>query len=470
MSAGPFWGRASRSTRRNFLRGIGGATLALPFLESIPERSAWSAEAAPTFALFVCAVEGVVPSSFFAAATGALTSEGLAQEGKATSELSRHAEQLLFVRNVNWPQNTTGDSHAEGLAMALTAQPPLGSSSNATGAGPSADQVIASEVHPGEPPLTLFAGNLRGAYIGERLSFTGEGQVATAIDNPYLLYQELIGLVDAGGGTTPEGEEAARRLVESRNSIHDLVRDDLQTLMSDSRMSSNDRERLQQHFDAIRDAEITMDGTGDGLMESCTSAGLDIDRLEALETFNFTPQGAMIEEIAELQMSLVALAFACNYRRAATLQWGTGYDGTVYPVPANERGWVFSHISHRTQSDGSVGNDAQAEVAHAEIDVVRMQTLAAGLDHFAARGLADQSLVLWTLNYADGPSHSFRNIPHIIWGSGGGYLRQGEYVDPGATTNDRLLNTLISATIQDTGRTMEDFGEGDGGQLDQLLA
>lgn len=36
--------------------------------------------------------------------------------------------------------------------------------------------------------------------------------------------------------------------------------------------------------------------------------------------------------------------------------------------------------------------------------------------------------------------------------------------------NDELLNTLISAAIQDTGATVEDFGEGAGGQLDAIRA
>jgi hypothetical protein len=79
-------------------------------------------------------------------------------------------------------------------------------------------------------------------------------------------------------------------------------------------------------------------------------------------------------------------------------------------------------------------------------------------------------LVLWTNHYAEGPSHSFRNVPHIIWGNGGGYLKQGEYIDVGSMTNQRLLNTLISAAIQDTGETMENFGSGPAGQLQVVRA
>ena len=128
----------------------------------------------------------------------------------------------------------------------------------------------------------------------------------------------------------------------------------------------------------------------------------------------------------------MALAFACNYNRVATLQWGDGTDGTKYSVPSNASlGWPFHHLSHRVDSDGATGMNPTAEQAHAEIDVLRMQTLLHGLDAFKARGLQDKSVIMWTNHIADGPSHSARNVPHIIWGNGGGYLKQGQYVDAG---------------------------------------
>ena len=51
-------------------------------------------------------------------------------------------------------------------------------------------------------------------------------------------------------------------------------------------------------------------------------------------------------------------------------------------------------------------------------------------------------------------------------GSGGGFLKQGQYVDAAGTTNNRLLNTLLSAALQDTQTPVLDFGDGPGGMLD----
>lgn len=460
-----------RVNRRAVLRGLFGASVGLPFLESLPDRSAWAAGQKPVFSLFICAVGGVVPRNFFPDELGVLGADGLAAARKATSELARHAERLLFVKGVNWVEAAgTGDPHAESLCLALTARPATTPSSSASSTGPSADWVIANAVQPGTPPLTLYAGNLRNGYIAERLSFSAAGQLTAGNDNPYKLYQELIGLVGPGGTMTPEGEAAARLLAESRKSVNDLVREELTALMGNSRLGAVDKQRLEQHFDAIRDLEVDMDDMGDDVLEHCSAEGLEVDKLEALETFRYDANG-QIEEIVRLHLSLVALAFACNYNRTATLQWGDGVDKTRYQVPSNlERQWPFSFVSHRAESDGQVGNDVTAEQAHAEIDVVRMQTLAAGLDHFQARDLADNSFVLWTNGLADGPSHSYRDVPHIIFGNGGGFLKQGEFVDAGGARNNQVLNTLISSAIQDTGSTMEDFGEGDPGQLEALLA
>jgi len=249
-------------------------------------------------------------------------------------------------------------------------------------------------------------------------------------------------------------------LLQSRNSIHDLVREELKQLMGNSRLGGEDRRRLQTHFDAIRDVEVEM---GD-LAAKCSSRDVEVAEIEAVHEGRTDPH--QVEQLVRLHLSLVAMAFACNYRRAVSLQWGDPYDATVYDVPGNERGWPFSFIMHRAQSNSLAGDDPLAEIAHVHIDRLRMATLASGLDHFAARGLADQSFVMWTTHYANTPAHSFLSVPHIVWGSGGGYLKQAQFIDAGSVGNNRLLNTLISAAIQETGSEMSDFGEGTPGQLD----
>jgi len=237
-------------SRRAFLRGAAGAAVALPFLESLPERSPWAADdPPPVFAFFICTVGGVVKTRFFPNATGPLTQAGLAAAGKATSQLAAHADNLLFLSGINWPPNSyRGDSHVDALVAALTARQPVsvtGGATKVTSGGPSADAYIAAMAHPGKPPIALYAGNVKNGYEAERLSFAGAGQLNPVIDNPYNLYLALMGLA------TPAGDVAAQLLLRSRNSVHDLVREELTSLMQHPRLGTTDRQRLTRRSACI---------------------------------------------------------------------------------------------------------------------------------------------------------------------------------------------------------------------------
>jgi hypothetical protein len=457
--------------RRAFLRA-GAIAVGLPFLEGLPARSAWAADSPPVFGLFIVAACGVVGSKFFPSASGPLTTASLgAMTDKATSVLAPHAANLLFIKGLNFPMpNVTGCGHAQGLCQSLTAAPSQGSGSSAYSTGVSVDMVIAKAVNAnGGDPLTLYAGNRKNGYIAERISFKGggAGQVRSADDNPYTLYSRLVGLATSTGGSTPSNP-MADELITSRKSVNDLVRAELNALMGSASLSKDDKLRLQQHFDAIRDAEVTMGQMG----TACTKDGLATSDLEALKSGLAFKTNGMIEDVAKLHMELVAMAFACNFNRVATLQHGDGTDATRYNVPSNAGlGWPFHHLSHRVQSDAQTGTNPTAEQAHAEIDVLRMKTLLHGLDQFKARGLFDKSFIMWTNHVADGPSHSFRNVPHIIAGNAGGALKQGQFVDAAGATNNRLFNTLIGAAVRDKTDWTMNFGQGSGsGGLPAVMA
>lgn len=469
-SASSFSGR-SGVNRRAFLRA-GAVAIGLPFLEGLPLRSAWAADKPPVFGLFIVAACGVVPTRFFPNATGALTSSGLAgMTDKATSVLAPHAANLLFL-GIDFPTvNKTGCGHAQGLCESLTAAPAGGTGATAYSSGPSVDVTIAQAVNANNAdPLTLYAGNRNNGYIAERISFkgAGAGQVRSADDNPYTLYSKLVGLTSGSGMTTPAADQVQLDLLSSRKSVNDLVRGELTSLMSLPALSSADKLRLQQHFDAIRDAEVMMGQMG----AACTADGLATSQLDALKNGLAFNGNGMIEDVAKLHLELVALAFACNYNRVATLQHGDGTDQTKYNVPSNAGlGWPFHHISHRVPSDSATGSNPTAEQAHSEIDFLRMQTLLHGLDQFKARGLYDKSFLMWTNHVADGPSHSLTNVPVIIAGNGGGYLKQGAYVNTQGTTNNKLYNTLITASVRDKMDWAQNFGMGTGsGTIASIVA
>ena len=444
-----------RSTinRRAFLRGAGGVAVALPFLEGYLERSAFGAlPTNPVFAFFICTANGVVqaggqdPEKFWPMALGPLDTPTLAAAtDRCTSLLADHASRLLFVKGINYPNGGTGCGHASGLAQCLTGLAPTGASNKAVSTGESVDTTIAKLVNPsGVDPLTLYSG-LKEGFINEKLSFTAAGQVRAAEGNPYNVYKKLMGVATPGG--TGGGSTTIDQLVKRRKSCNDLVRAELNTLRNRSDLSSADKQRLDQHFSYIRDLENTMTG----MAMQCSTTGLDVNAINALNTGSAFRQNGKIEDVAKLQMDLVELAFSCNMTRVATLQVGDGTDHTNYVVDGvtTEK---FHYISHRQADDGSGtgAKIANAVELHTKIDRIRMGTFKYMLDRWKTYAtpngpLLDNAFAMWTNHVAAGPSHSFRNLPIIIAGSAGGYLKQGQFIDGVASNNGKLLTTLITA-------------------------
>jgi hypothetical protein len=112
--------------RRHFLRGVGGALLALPFLESLAPRKARAQEGAiKRFGVFFCCngvnMERWFPNGDF----GALSDAHL--EGTANAALIPYRDKLLYPRGVHMTPRGFGrdpgggDDHGKGMAHKLTA-------------------------------------------------------------------------------------------------------------------------------------------------------------------------------------------------------------------------------------------------------------------------------------------------------------------------------------------------------------
>jgi hypothetical protein len=456
--------------RRHFLRAAGTLGVGLPFLEGMPERSAFAQGETPRFAFFICTANGVQqadggePERFWPTTEGTLTTASMTAfaNERSTGVLADHASRLLFVRGVNYPYGSTGCGHAQGLVQALTSSKPNGTNNTSTSSGPSIDTVIAQQLNPaGVDPLTLYTG-VKGGYINEKLSFSAAGQVRAAEGNPYNVYQRLVGMMPPGGGSGGSGGTAgmADLLALRRNSVNDLIREELNSIKGNSALSQADRDRLDQHFTAIRDMENNMMQMG----LECTADGLDVQAIQAMNSGQAFKANDNFEQVSLLQMQLVAFAFACNATRVATLQVGDGTDGTRYTIDGTklER---FHWVSHRIQGDGTTGAAIAGAVdQHYKIDRLRMGTFKAALDTWASYSTAngpllDNAFMMWTSHVAAGKSHGFRNVPIIIAGSPGGYLKQGAYVSAGNVGNNRLFNTLANAVgCKTNGGAFDGFG------------
>jgi hypothetical protein len=319
----------------------------------------------------------------------------------------------------------------------------------------------------------LYSGTHTGAFIAERISFTSGMTPARAAQlNPYETYKRLVGLTSEGGAApdpaSPTGPSLADELLLRKRSVNDTVLEDFNSLVANSALSSADLTRLENHLEGLRQVETNLMNMG-GAMEPGPSqpsaGGLGCSRTlpsqSALDAFEggvrFDRESHMIEDLVKLHAETVALAFACDANRTATLQWGDGTDGTVYSTQATGGYNTFHKISHRTNSDSAAGNDQWALEAHTEIDTIRAATVAHILSVWEQYGLWENSLIYWTNSIADGPSHGFNNLPIVIAGSGGGFFKQGQVI-AGSGNNAPILASVIRAA----GVDIEDFGAGGG--------
>jgi hypothetical protein len=314
----------------------------------------------------------------------------------------------------------------------------------------------------GRDPLTLLTGDTSG-YLPVVLSYRGAKQLRGADNDPFAVYMRMTGLSGMDSGVVEQ-------VTSRRKSVNDLLREQFKQLLGRSDLSSADRRRLDLHRSAIRDVEVKL---------SCSLPELRQRELDGVNAVN----GDNYITVTQMHMDVIALAFACDYSRVATLQMGQGNDATQFSIPGFRNGEKlprFHQISHRIFSDGSEGDPIEgAQEMHHEIDKLHARLFGYLLDKLASYSLPtgtllDQSVAAWTNDLGHGVSHNYENIPWVLAGSAGGYLKQGQYIDAGKVTHNRLFNTLLNAVgvRKADGSLVDDFGDPslEGGQISGMLA
>jgi len=451
--------------RRAFLRGVGGVIVGLPALDVF--RLVTRAAPAPRkiYSAFMLQQNGAIqgrgddPDMFWPRAMGAIDAAAMAgaDADRTTSELRDYASKLNFVRGLDFHYS---NNHDGGPVAAGTGAPIVGEGTDQLPVAESADFFIASKLTPGIEPLTLYAGR-KGTFRDDAYSFGAGGTLRIGDNNPWNVYQRLIGL--SGVDPVTVDKIAARRM-----SVNDLIREDVRQLLARKDLSKEDRERLDLHFSSIRDMEMNMGAT--------VAPALDAAAIEAVDGAH-TENGNM-EQVVRMQLDLIAFAFASDRARTATLQVGGCNDHTRYTINGVEAP-PFHYISHRVMSDGGSGEEIPDAIElHHQVDRIHARYFKHLLDRLAAYTLPDggtlldSSVNLWVNSVADGPPHSGTDVPHVLAGSAGGFLKTGLHVSTQGYTS-KVLNTIISATgaRKDNGDLVDDFNDPEGtGLISEIVA
>jgi uncharacterized protein DUF1552 len=455
--------------RRRILQGAGGIVLGLPALESFMTKEALAQASSKVYAVFMQQQNGCIqgtsgdPQLFWPTAMGPITAASLGAEPTQTmSVLKDYADKLIMVRGINFPfGDTVGCGHSAGCNQSLTAAKMKGSSNRSTPVDISADVRIANIVQPGKEPFTLYAGRKAG-YLDDAFSYGPGGSVRAGENNPLNAYNRVFtnGIPPTMGGTPVDMTKQIAR----RKSINDLLRGQIQTLMNRPELSKADRDRLTTHFQSIRDIEVGMGGMmpPGGMAPNPDAMVAAMTAVNGMHTTD-----ANMETVVKLQLELIAFTFASDMNRVATLQIGEGNDHTRYMV-SGTLAPPYHYVSHRVMSDGGTGTAITNAVdLHHGIDIIHAGFFKHLLDKLSqftlpdGRTLLDATAAVWLNSNANGPPHSLSNVPHIVGGSGGGFLKTGQHINAGTVTNNVFLNTIITAAAggKSLPAPVTDFGD-----------
>jgi hypothetical protein len=436
--------------RRRFLRGVAGAALAAPFLTSLRRPAHAQAATPPRRLVIFYTNNGCLTNRWFPKVENGAIDAG-ALTGTTLEKLSPFASKLLFPRGLAmFPRGTINgyfDPHDQGMGSKLTAAPidPAGSH---YATSRSLDHVAAELVNPNKnSPLVLSVGsaftNVKGI-----VSYSAANTPYPPETNPKNVYSALTGLFSTGT-TTPSDYR-----VLQGNSVMDLVKSDLDAFKR-LNMSSADQTKIDDWQSLLRQTEIKV-----------VSAACNANNATALGITDATIKAAGGRDMAtaftlggDMMIELMGLTMMCDANRVMILQW-PGF--VTFKWDGMDHQYDHHGLSHRNGS-AAVGGTCVSGVLDdiAQIDnwyAGRYAKLVGLVDSIKEgdRTMLDNSAVMWLPELADGNAHNNNNLPIVIAGSAGGYLKQGVSVNLNPAT---ALGTGNSEASCSTG-TDVGFGTG----------
>ncbi|HWA78232.1 MAG TPA: DUF1552 domain-containing protein [Polyangiaceae bacterium] len=452
------------TNRRIFLKGLGGALVAAPFLPSLFEKTAYAAAPGPAKRLIVYFTHyGCVTNQFFPKKLdGDLTEADFADTN--IKALAPYYKKLLLPRGIRsmneWTASNTGagkgrgqgnDPHTQVTGSYFTCQPVTPNTNspfdiqntaakfNAKPIGRSLDHVIAEQISPqGEPLLLHLSSGRDGAQSA--ISYSA----AETIFNPVRVtdaYSKLTGLFKTGTPMTADTWAVAKG-----KAITDLVKNDLDWLKR-QKMSSADKQKIEA-WAALLNSVGTIMG----------SAGCNADlagKLGANKTLGASGGDALTRKVsgstdmdgADLHMAVAALTAACDANPVIFIKSPTNFVFSGLGINADHH-----NQSHRLDNAGMSGACVTDAVANLiKIDIYQAQKFANLIKYLdsipeGSGTVLDTSIAVWMNEMSDGNAHNLNNTPIIQAGSGGGYFKTGKTVmlDTAAATADQMLGRSLS--------------------------
>jgi hypothetical protein len=417
--------------RRTFLRSAGVA-IALPTLDAMaPVRSALASgvfadeETVPQQRMImICTSLGLHGPSLFP------KTAGRDYENTPYLEyLKDHRDDFTVFSGLSHPDQSGADGHSSQMTWLTSAQNPgLGGFQNTI----SVDQYVREKLGyvTRFPSIALSTGGQNSQ------SYTGGGVMVPAEYRPSALFEKMF-----LEGKPHQVQRQKQKLSDGKSVLDSIA---VQARRLRKRVSSADRERLEEYFTALRSAE-----------QHFQKAEQWIDRpkpvVAAKQPEDIKDDNDLIGR-TKLMFELIPLILQTDSSRVITLL----IEGRSDVPPIDGVTMDHHNLSHHGQDEAKI-----AQLAKIETEL--MKSLGGLMDRLKSKKeadhrLIDNSMVLFGSNLGNANSHDWRNLPVIM---AGGRFNHGSHVEFDRANNTPLSNLFV-AMMQKMKLETDQFGTSSG--------
>ena len=405
--------------RRSFLRGTGVA-LALPLLDIMGPRFA-RANAPTRRMINICCTLGLYKDSWMPAGEGKHYTPS-----QYLSIIDRHREKYTIFSGLSHEEQTGRQAHNSEITWLTSARHPgMDGFQNSI----SIDQVVAD--HLGY--VTRYPSVVLGTLTPQSQSYDKNGVMIPAHTSPAEVFKQMF----IQG--TPEEIEIETQRINDGGSILDNLKGQTRTLQNSG--SSQDRQKLEAYFEAVRAAELELSKVRDWMDRPKPS----VDSVPPVD--NSDP--ADILGRIDLWLELMPLILATDSSRVISLMiQDHGVVPKLQGITADQH-----NLSHHGQDPGKI-----AQLRQLETEIVkRFGSLLDSLDSQNENdsSLLDQTQVLFGSNLGNANSHNAENLPILV---AGGDFNHGHHVVHDEKHNSPLCNMYLSL-VQRMGVEIDQFGQ-----------
>jgi Protein of unknown function (DUF1552) len=438
--------------RRTMLKGLAGATIALPFLDAMMPVGV---SAAPR-KLRLVAME-MVHGSAGSTAFGLQKNLWAPAAGGSAFDLSPTAmaplepwrDYITIVSNTDvrnaealTPPEIGGD-HFRSAAVFLTQSHPKQTQGSDLKAGTSLDQLFAQKYgqETPMPSMQLCVENVDqagGCFYGyscaytDSISWKNPEEPLPMIRDPRAVFDQLFGI-----GATPEARAARRK---RDRSILDWVTQSSNQLKRE--LGAADQARLNDYLDDVREIEQRIQK-----IEAQNSSG-------EVRAIPGAPIGVpdSYDEHVKLMFDMQVVAFASDVTRVTAFKLSRDVSNRVYPETGVNTG--FHIASHHGENEGRIQDLAKINKYHVGLVPYFLKKLKETPD--GDSNLLENSLLIYGSPMGNSNVHNHKRCPLFFAGHAGGALKGNMHIK--AADGTPMANAMLGA-LRGVGLDLTTFGD-----------